>query len=386
MASLEPMQIANLGIAAVYAIGAVLVMNQMQLRLKKSEPIMPGVMSSFWLLGLAIFSLAVGSMANFLLIDIYGYTNFPTVADLFNIVGYLGFLIFLLRLLFPGEANMWLATVAAAAILSFQALLLQYIVTIRADVPMAVILQFMYILLGFTFAIITLYLSRRHQHSQASIIMASLGVFALSQLAGNWFFSSSVSVGGMALAQSKEIGALLVKAASALTLSLGVPLGFAAIEGWETFNPGRLLHTRSFQLAVCVAALVVYLLISTIYLVSSDLTTSAPVVQMMEKSGEDLLRDNMISAQGAFQIYLIFAIMLGYSQSSLRRQEFEDRIMQMNRELDRTVGERTEELKTRLVELEKFKMLVIGRELRMVELKKKIKRLELSTRQKRGGT
>ncbi|GEM_PF-4465341 len=375
MANVEWSATANILIAAVYSIGAILAIRQMQMRTKKSDAIMPGVMSAFWLLGLAIFSLAVGSVANFLLVDIYQHDNFPSVADLFNIVGYLGFLIFLLRLLFPGEANMWLATVAAAAILSFQALLLQYIVTIRADVPMSVILQFMYILLGFTFSIITIYLSRRHNDTPAKMIMLSLGVFSLSQLAGNWFFSSSISVGGTALAQSKELGAILVRAASALTIGLGVPLGFATIEGWSAISPGRLMHSRPFQLAVCVFALVVYLVISTIYLVSTNLVTLQP--NNLTGGTESLLRDNMISAQGAFQIYLIFAIVLGYSQSSLRRQEFEERIIQMNKELDRTVAERTEELKKRLVELEKFKKLVIGRELKMVELKKKVGTLEI---------
>ncbi len=48
----------------------------------------------------------------------------------------------------------------------------------------------------------------------------------------------------------------------------------------------------------------------------------------------------------------------------------------LNRNLEKIVAERTVELQQRVHELERFNSLTIGRELKMVELKKEIKRLK----------
>lgn len=361
----------DLGITGVFAVGAVLALYQMQIRMKKSNDLMPGVSSSFWLLGLAIFSLTLAQASSTMLVGFYGNTNFPSVSDLFEIVGYIAFLIFLLRLMFPGDANMWLATLAAAILLSFQALLLQYILTVRQEVSMSIILQFFYILLGFTFTVISLYVSRKYSNTAVWAVPLALGVFSIAQLSGNWFFSASVSSGGTALAQSREIGALLVRAASALSLGLGIPLAFTSMENaklaWRS-----LLGQRQFQLAAGVMMLAIYLLVSSTYFMTIALPSGAAASRNLEMR-ETALRENLISAQGAFQIYLIFAILLGYSQTSLHTQEFQEQILNLNKTLDRTVAERTDQLKARLGELEKFKRITVGRELRMVELKDRLR-------------
>jgi len=361
----------DLGVTGVFAIGAMLTLYQMQIRMKRSNELMPGVSSSFWLLGLAIFSLALAQASSTMLVGFYGNTNFPSVSDLFEIVGYIAFLIFLLRLMFPGDANMWLATLAAAILLSFQALLLQYILTVRQEVSMSIILQFFYILLGFTFTVISLYVSRKYSSTAVWAVPIALGVFSIAQLSGNWFYSSSISTGGTALAQSREIGALLVRIASALSLGLGIPLAFAAMENSKLTWRG-LLGQRQFQLAAGVMILVVYLLVSSTYFMTIALPSGTDAARSLERR-ETALRENLISAQGAFQIYLIFAILLGYSQTSLHSQEFQEQIMNLNKTLDRTVAERTEQLKIRLSELEKFKRITVGRELRMVDLKNKLR-------------
>lgn len=51
----------------------------------------------------------------------------------------------------------------------------------------------------------------------------------------------------------------------------------------------------------------------------------------------------------------------------------------LNKNLEAKVEERTKELNERLVELEKFHKLTVGREMTMIELKKKVKRLEGKT-------
>jgi PAS domain S-box-containing protein len=51
-------------------------------------------------------------------------------------------------------------------------------------------------------------------------------------------------------------------------------------------------------------------------------------------------------------------------------------IKSFQNELERKVEERTEELQRRIKELEKFHKLVVGRELKMIELKKEIKKIK----------
>ena len=50
--------------------------------------------------------------------------------------------------------------------------------------------------------------------------------------------------------------------------------------------------------------------------------------------------------------------------------------LQAKKLLEKKVSEKTKELQSKVYELEKFNKLTVGRELRMVELKKKIRRLE----------
>ena len=53
-----------------------------------------------------------------------------------------------------------------------------------------------------------------------------------------------------------------------------------------------------------------------------------------------------------------------------------NKLEEYNRELERKIEERTEELQARVDELERFHRLTVGRELKMMELKKRIKELE----------
>ncbi|MCR4322803.1 MAG: hypothetical protein NUV61_01820, partial [Candidatus Azambacteria bacterium] len=49
---------------------------------------------------------------------------------------------------------------------------------------------------------------------------------------------------------------------------------------------------------------------------------------------------------------------------------------QLKENLEQTVMDRTKEMKEKMEELEKFKKLTVGRELKMIELKKEIERLK----------
>ncbi|MBU4261953.1 MAG: PAS domain S-box protein [Proteobacteria bacterium] len=60
----------------------------------------------------------------------------------------------------------------------------------------------------------------------------------------------------------------------------------------------------------------------------------------------------------------------------LERKQAEEKLKQLNEELEERVKERTAELEVKNVELERMNQLFVGRELRMVELKQRIRELE----------
>jgi hypothetical protein len=53
-----------------------------------------------------------------------------------------------------------------------------------------------------------------------------------------------------------------------------------------------------------------------------------------------------------------------------------DELEQLSEKLKDKVKERTKELEDKMVELEKFKKMAVGRELKMVELKKQLKEMK----------
>lgn len=58
------------------------------------------------------------------------------------------------------------------------------------------------------------------------------------------------------------------------------------------------------------------------------------------------------------------------------RKRAEQELMRLNQDLEQRVNERTKELELKIKEIERMNRLFVGRELRMVELKEKIKELE----------
>jgi chromosome segregation ATPase len=63
------------------------------------------------------------------------------------------------------------------------------------------------------------------------------------------------------------------------------------------------------------------------------------------------------------------------------RKRAEENLLQLNEELEQRVRERTKELERRNYELEQMNKAFVGREVRMAELKQRIKELEKVTMQ-----
>jgi C4-dicarboxylate-specific signal transduction histidine kinase len=66
------------------------------------------------------------------------------------------------------------------------------------------------------------------------------------------------------------------------------------------------------------------------------------------------------------------------------RKQIEEKICRLNEELEQRVQERTNELAAKNSELERMNRIFVGRELRMIELKEQIKKLEQGPQQPDG--
>jgi hypothetical protein len=98
----------------------------------------------------------------------------------------------------------------------------------------------------------------------------------------------------------------------------------------------------------------------------------------------------VILALGFFLLYISLFFFVKKTSDTLQRQtaQLQSSAKQLgdySKNLEKKVEERTVELREKVAEMEKFNKLAIGRELKMVELKKRIKELEESKSNPAGG-
>lgn len=101
--------------------------------------------------------------------------------------------------------------------------------------------------------------------------------------------------------------------------------------------------------------------------------------RQMIQSEEPILIDGKLRTflSTKFPIFLPFTRVFlgGISLDITERKKLEDDLRKLNDELDKLVKERTAELEGKIAEIERMNRLYIGRELRMIELKEKLKEL-----------
>jgi methyl-accepting chemotaxis protein len=101
-----------------------------------------------------------------------------------------------------------------------------------------------------------------------------------------------------------------------------------------------------------------------------DLTIAPPGVKEMQELG-DTLNEMIVKLRTSTQ-----ELQEAKSGLELRVAERTKELQDLMASLEEKVKERTQELQERLLELERFEKLAIGRELKMIELKEEVKKLE----------
>lgn len=338
--------------AAAYTIGAVLGFYVLLTRLKFPHKELPGLEGASWLLALFLFSQALWAYSKAALFFLGAASQFPSVPEIFWLVGQGAMTLFLLRLTSADPAhNRFGAALVLFMIVGLNALLIKYILVPEGAGSGAGLFNFA--IIGFILAQLALVAAQllKVGAGRARTLWASIAVGLVAQLL------SMIFTGGMS-----EVCAV----AAEVSLGMALPLQLVLLEKKKWPNLGKFASEEETGIAASAFLIVIYLLLFSVYFYSRSLALP----------GGRSLGDNVFFFISACWLYLMFAALVWYSHYRNESKTRDDKWKAQNLMLEKEVGGRTSELAKKVRELERFESVAVGREIRIAQLKKEIGKRE----------
>ncbi len=147
-------------------------------------------------------------------------------------------------------------------------------------------------------------------------------------------------------------------------------------EEGELFKP---LDTIVFQIIIASMILIIFAILLSIIFSKTIVTPIVTIKNATKKIIQGNL-DYQLNLKSKDEIGELASV---FNQMTCDLKKSRVQLEEYSKNLENTIKERTKELQSRNEELEKFNKLTVGRELRMIDLKKKIKELEEQLQEKK---